>query len=274
MSEMKLIQFKAVCEHNGVKVPDLVTRALATIDAARAVTREPEVRVLDLTPAQVRDYVKDVSLRTHTDGVGKSRGYSSGLRQLEEHLWAEVRELIQPDLERIVTSQRKAFDRVVAPIVTGVRRHGFTYSTTSDDVVLAGDPKGMIAWRDSREAWPAVRTIARFRATISELFEVSPTWKEAQAFGASASGARNWSVCFAAGDHWSLGDGYHIEDKPSLAGLDWFAIAQGGLRLNTPSEVRRKIVERAEKQGKFLDEPDQLEDEEPDLLQLTYPTAG
>jgi hypothetical protein len=61
----------------------------------------------------------------------------------------------------------------------------------------------------------------------------------------------NFSVCFAAGDNWSLTDGYVT--SPYATHLDWLAIAARGLRLNTPSEVAAKITarERAERSAGF-----------------------
>lgn len=277
MSYMKLVEFKVLCESNGIRVPDIVTRGIEAIDSARSYTERRQVRVLDLSAEQMRSFVRDESIRAHSDdGSVSSRGYRPGFDRVSEQAWAEVREQIGPALDKLVVGQRKKFERIVAPIVEGAQKYGFKYRTTSDEVVRAGDPKGMLAWRDVGYAWASVKPIAQFRVKLSQIFDVSPTWGEARDLGSIDPGSRNWSVCFAAGDEWSMTDGYHIEDQPSVTGLDWFAIAQGGLRLNTPTEVRAKIAERAKREGATLSAPMAETPLEPvvemDALKYSYPT--
>ncbi|WP_136024251.1 hypothetical protein [Microbacterium sp. K27] len=51
------------------------------------------------------------------------------------------------------------------------------------------------------------------------------------------------SVAFAAESNWHT-DGTYYVDRRIGGSIDWFAIAAGGLRLNTPSEVDEKLAER------------------------------
>lgn len=261
MSRERLTEFKVMCERHDLEVPEIVTQSLDLIDTVQLFAATPERKVLDMSADEAREYVTEISIRDHVTKTDLYRGLDSGVVKFKDQIWAEIRENIRPDLDRIVTELQPRFAEAAAPIIEGATRHGFTYATTSDQLVRAGDLNAVELWRTVGQSWAAIRPLARWRARLSELFEVSPTTQEALRFGDHRGGVGNWSVCFAAGESWSLTSGYHIEDTPSLAGLDWFALAAGGgLRLNTPSEVREKLVKRARKQQIQLVDQTQLDD--------------
>lgn len=246
MSLFKLIEFQVMCQRQGIEVPEVVTRARAMIEALNLSIEAPKRRVLDMSVDDAREYAAELSIRKHATASGREVGLEPGIKAAQDQVWNEMREEIAPELERIVAEVlRPRFDEVAAPIVAGARDFGFTYATTSDELVRRGTHEATDMWRQVGEAWKPLYVIARFRTKISELLEVSPSPRELRVLsGAVDDGITNWSVCFAAGDNWSLRTGYHVEDKPVLSGLDWLAMARDGLRLNTPMEVRQKLAER------------------------------
>ena len=55
------------------------------------------------------------------------------------------------------------------------------------------------------------------------------------------SGNVDYSAAFAADNNWSLDGGFYI-DNNRAGHLNWLSLAGGGLRLNSPDEVRAKII--------------------------------
>jgi hypothetical protein len=54
----------------------------------------------------------------------------------------------------------------------------------------------------------------------------------------------DYSVCFASGDNWSTVGAYNLEGK-AAGTIDWFALAAGGLHLNTTAEVNEKLASKS-----------------------------
>lgn len=247
----ELLLFKASCESVGVELPASVARGLELIDIAYAAAEIAPVTLLDLTDEQVLDRITDLAIRSHTgilesDWFGSTIGMSPGIARFVDALLTEVRGATLPHLETMVESLQPSFEELTGPLVTAARDFGFTWQTKSDDVILLADENASQAWRDVRAAIPKLGPIVNFRKTISQVFDVSPTEAETQqrtVWERRPDVPVNWSVCFAADDNWSLDEDYVIEGT-KRSHIDWLALAAGGLRLNTPDEVRAKLHAR------------------------------
>lgn len=252
VQQLDLMRLVIQLEGLGVEVPVLLRRTLEVFELADATERSIEKPVLEMSEADLREYVEAVSLRRHATRSGNGVGLEPGIERVKAQAVAELRAGIVPDLDTIIEGLRPKFDEIVAPFLEAARL-GLSYEfTTSDDLVREGNTEKLQVWRQVGQSWRAITRIARLRTQLSEAFDVAPTWAEAQQLGARDSGRRDWTVCFAAGDHWSMDGsrGYIERGKPALSGIDWIAIAaSGGLRLNTASEVREKIVERVHKRN-------------------------
>jgi len=135
---------------------------------------------------------------------------------------------------------RAQFATLSAPLVTAAQDYGFTISTSSDEVIDLADEAASAAWRAARTAWHAIAPLVGLRIAMSSTFDVSPTRSEARAAAFPRTlrvAETNYSICFAEGDNWSLERGFYVEGK-TVGHLDWFALAAGGLRLNTPDPNR------------------------------------
>jgi hypothetical protein len=95
-------------------------------------------------------------------------------------------------------------------------------------------------------AGAALEPIAGLWRLISEVFDVAPTRATLGLQEHNSSFSVNFSVCFAAGENWSLADEYTTSRYGNR--VDWLAIAATGMRLNTPSEVADKIEKRERQQ--------------------------
>ncbi|WP_223626686.1 hypothetical protein [Microbacterium sp. EST19A] len=251
-----LPNFVARCDTIGTTPPKAITRALELLRVVRAHQETPTVSVLGLTDKQARDRVTDVSIRRHSTGMYGDVGMVPGISDFEMQLAEEVTAAVLPDLDDMVAGLQDKFAELSRPFVVAAQEYGFTVRTTSDQVINMVDEEASAAWRGSQKAWKDIAPIVAFRIEVSKLFEVSPTpddmgWNPFnQALGDSTV---NFSVAFAAGENWSLDGGYYIEGK-TIGHLDWLALAAGGLRLNTPSEVAAKIAARPSRGIPPLDE--------------------
>lgn len=248
MNWIDLISFKGSCERAGIEVPTAIIRGLELIDLAKLQTTPPSSRLLELRDAAVSGYITDLSIRTHQGYTAASLGMSAGVEEFTDQLLREVREASLPEIDRLIAELRPKFEGLAAPLVTAAQTYGFTLQTTSDSVIDLANEKASTAWRDARAAWQAILPLVRLRIQISEAFKVSPTREETnQLFftsgifdtGPLSSNPMDYSVCFAAGDNWSYDGAYAVSQKTG-SGIDWFALAAGGLTLNTTAQVREK----------------------------------
>ncbi|KAB1647137.1 hypothetical protein F8O06_00715 [Pseudoclavibacter sp. CFCC 14310] len=245
---VELIKFQATAEAAGIKVPGSITRAFELLEAVEKHAQEPTGSLLGLTDKQACQRVTDIALRRHTTANTWEIGLGAGVASFRDQLLTEVREAVLPDLDQIVTDLQPRFDEIVAPLTTAAQTYGFTWGTTSDQVIDLADEHASQTWRDVRTAWAAIRPIATLRTTISETFELSPT--PAEVDGILLLQGRNrmankldHSISFAAEDNWSL-DGTYCVNNSLNNGIDWLAIARGGLRLNTPTDAATKLEQR------------------------------
>lgn len=240
-----LFQFRAACQSIGVPPSSSVARALELIEVAQAHAEPPALSLLTLTDDEARDRITDLSIRQHGVGdVGLGRdGLRPGIESFTRDLLAEARGAVLPELDAMVESLRPKFDEAVAPLVRAAQDFQFSMDTTSDDVIERADEGAAQAWRDAREGWAAVKPLAQFRTTMAKAFKLSPTTDDADAdLGSDPTSERrlSYSVLFAAGDNWAYDGTYQVGRKPGSA-IDWLALAVGGVRMNTPTEVVAKV---------------------------------
>ncbi|MBF4463454.1 MULTISPECIES: hypothetical protein [unclassified Rathayibacter] len=247
MNWTDLHRFALSCRSAGVEAPAAVERGLALVAAINAHERADTGPLLSLTEDEVKDRVTQLSIREHDrDGRASLRGMQPGIDHVTKQLAGEVRAAALPDLEEIIATLRPRFDEHAAHLVEAATVYGFTYDTTSDEVIDLADERASAAWRAVPKAWGALAPIVSLRIAMSTLFDVSPNKAEVRAASfprTPRSEPTNYSVCFAAGDNWSLDRGYYVEGK-TVGHLDWLALAGGGLRLNSPDEVRAKLDAR------------------------------
>ena len=248
MNWIELLQFKAACEVAGLEVPTCIVRGIELIGVAQEQTTPPRGNLLALTDDAVSDRITDLSIRTHQGHSGESLGLRGGVEQFTDQILAEIREVAMPELDRLIEELRPAFEATAKPLEVAAQKYGFTLATTSDAVIEMSDEKASKAWRDARTAWHAIVPLVRLRVQISDVFKVSPTREEtAQMFftagvfdtGFLSGRPMDYTVCFAAGDNWSYDGAYAVSQKNNT-GTDWFALAAGGLTLNTTAQVREK----------------------------------
>lgn len=239
-----------------IETPAPIRRGLELLKvASQHVNTRPEGGLLDMTDDEARDRVAELAIRRHEGGGAISvngkltpakrfRGLSGGLEVFQLELLAEIQHETLPHLDGIIEQLQPRFDELAAGLIEGTQVYGFTSDTTSDEVIDRADDAASAAWRAMRRSWLAIQPIAELRIDISRTFNLSPTSAEVLAdIGSETTGRPNWSVCFAAGDNWSLDTGYLTEGKRG-SHLDWISLAAGGLHLNTPTETRRKITAR------------------------------
>lgn len=237
-----LSPFAAACEALEVEPPAILPRALAMFALAEEHRSDPSGPLLTLTDDELRERITAIAIRDHdNDGRGSTRGMQPGIDAVTDQLAREVREAILPELDRVVSDLQERFAELAAPLVHAATVYGFTADTTSDYVIRLADEGAANAWRAVPAAWQRIQPIVNFRVSLSRLFDVSPTADEIGGPGI----AMNYTVCFAAADNWSDDRGYFIDQSAGEAQLDWLALAAGGLRLNTPTEVRQKLEDRA-----------------------------
>ncbi|WP_127818240.1 hypothetical protein [Microbacterium sp. CPCC 204701] len=248
-----IYRFKGACERVGLEAPASIGRAIELLDAAKSHAERQPTRLLELSDDEARDVVTDLAIRNHTDGDVPSRdrrGIRAGLDEFRGRLLGEVAADIVPRLDGMIEQLRPIFDEAAAPLVRAAGEYGFTYQTTSDDVIMLDDPGAVDAWRGVRGAIAVLAPFVRFRITVSEVFELSPTRDEQREAAEEDRrpilgdpSAVDYSVCFADGAGWSLDGTYYVEGRRD-GHIDWLKLAGGGLRLNTPEEVASKLAER------------------------------
>ena len=221
-----LHQFHAACIAAGVDTPAPVLRGVEMLRVARDMLDVHPVDVLTLSDDDVRARVVDLSIRAH--GVAPrlgSGGLEPGVNEFESDVIAQVREAMADSIEEMTVGLQPAFDKAAAPLVDAVSKYGFTYQTTSDEVIGLGDTKAVDAWRACRAAWAQLQPIANLRRMLSEVFTVSPTATEIRDLyvllpeGVITGNQVNWSIAFAAGDNWSLEIGDRTGTLGVVAGL-------------------------------------------------------
>ena len=255
MNWIELLQFKTACETAKISVPAPIVRGLELIEVAKLQGAAPTGGLLDLSDDAVSDRITELSIREHQGYNAESRGMAGGVRLFTERMLAEIREASLPDLDELISGLRPEFEKLAKPLVTAAQVYGFSLATTSDYVVDLADEKASKAWRDARTSWHLIQPLARLRIQISEAFQVSPTRQdlqnrffEAGVFDpgviARSSSKLDYSICFSAGESWSVDHAYGITTGKG-GSLDFFAIAAAGLTLNSPSKVREKLEHRA-----------------------------
>lgn len=248
--------FATSCTALNIDPPAALARGLDLKRTAEAHISAPRPRnLLTMTDKELRTHITELSIRDHDrDGRGSGRGMRPGVDIVTGRLLQEVRDASAPDLERITEDLRPRFDEHAEPLMRAAQQYGFTYQTTSDDVINLADEGAAAAWRDVRAAWSAIAPLAALRIHMSDAFDVAPFPADraprvlsageptaAQVFPISRHLPKtNHSISFAAGRNWSNRDGYYIDGK-TAGHLDWLALAAGGLRLNSPAEVAAKL---------------------------------
>ncbi|WP_439592387.1 hypothetical protein [Microbacterium sp.] len=239
-----LLAFQAQCEVLGIDTPRPIVRALELVEVVRAhATSTTRSQFLEMSDDEARDAVTDISIRAHVDHQN-SVGFSLGGIRFQDQLLLETRAAMLPLLDPLVESLQAEFARLAAPIVDGVQRYGFNGFTTAATILDLADDKAAAAFRAVKAAWSAIGPIVSFRISVSQVFGVSPTHAEQGVeYGGDGADLVDFTVCFAEGDTWST-DGFSYINGTSRSSIDWYKLAAGGLRLNTPSDVREKIVAR------------------------------
>jgi hypothetical protein len=243
MNWYSLHEFVGVCHAASVDVPQPIVRGMELMEVAKVSGESAPGDLLALTDDQVLERVTDLSIRRHQGPTPASRGLAAGIDAFGDDLLAEVREATLPELDTLIVDLRPRFDEAAAPLVAAVKDFGFTFATTSNDVIDLANEKASAAWRDARTAWHALTPLVRIRTKISDLFHVSPTPEEAQHLFYGDVKV-DYTVAFAAGDNWSYDGNYYVNGETGGT-IDWFALAARGLRLNTPDEVRVKQDRKA-----------------------------
>lgn len=261
VSRADLRLFATMCAGIGVQVPAAIARGLELIAIAERANHVPQRALLELTDEQLHEHIVELSIHEHDrDGKATQRGLRPGIIAVTSALVDEVHVAAMPELEEIIDQLRPQFAELVAPLELAAQTFGFTYRTTSDDVINMADETASAAWRAVPAAWTAIAPIVSLRIKMAQLFESLPTTSEARVLGALP----NTSVCFAAGDNWSSTRGYYLDAK-TVGHLDWLDLAAGGLRLNSPAEVLAKRAARG------YTEPDPSDERyTPSLAMPTY----
>lgn len=243
----ELTAFAARCERLGVPAPASIARAVELLGVVENHQQTPARDLLTMTDDEARAHIEEISIRKHTASgfnIGEV-GLEPGISAFRSQLTAEVRESSLPELEELIRSMQPRFEEAAAPLVVAAQQYGFTSATTSDQVIELADEDASAAWRGARRAWSAIAPLVTFRIEVSRVFEVSPTREETQRaiFPRVLGGMPlNYSSAFAAGDNWSLENGYY--EGKTIGHLDWLALAAGGLQLNTPQQTADKIAQR------------------------------
>lgn len=242
--------FAVACESVGLEPPEAIQTGLRMVAVANQHAEAPSGDLLSMSDDEVRARVTDLSIRQHrgAQGAANTMGLLPGIRAFRDELAEEVAASVGPDLERIVAALQPRFAEEAKPLVHAAQTYGFTASTDPAEVIDMADEKASAAYRAMRSAWIAIQPIASFRITLSTTFGLSPTVAETNLalYGDERSSSTppiNWSVLFTEGNNWSLDTGYVVEGRRGNH-LDWLALAAGGLRLNTPSEVLAKVAAR------------------------------
>lgn len=231
--------FAALCEQAGVNIPPSIVAAFHSREVAEAHLPEPVVELSKLTDDEIRDYLDKVAIRRAVSGTAP---LLEAHRVFEGRLFDEVVRAIGPELEDLVDEMRPRLDALATPFVAVVQKYGFNSRTESDNVIdSASDFKTVEAWRSTAPFFATMQPLLAVRTSMSRTFNASPTRFEQNMAG--TADPVDYSVAFAAGDNWDEDGTFYINGI--LGGhLDWFRLALGGIRLNSPAEVRQKQAAR------------------------------
>lgn len=244
-------QFAAQLTAFDLDVPKPISRGIDLHARLAAEAADPApLELLAATDEEAIARLRESSLRLHEGSTTlgmRSHGLRVGLSQLTDQLVEEITTATVPLLDGIIEDLQPQFDAAVAPLVTGAQQFGFTWNTTSDEVIDRDDPDAPAAWKAARDAWHAADRIVELRRSMSTLFGLAPTDADvARLVKGSAPDGRDDSVWFAASANWDIDGRYYVDANLGAEswGLNWFAMAIGGLHLNTPTEVDAKIAAR------------------------------
>ncbi|WP_146080070.1 hypothetical protein [Clavibacter michiganensis] len=247
MNMHQALKFVDNCAKLGVTAPASIAQGHAVIARAEAYKDAvPDVHVLDLTTDELHEYITDISVRSHKSTGINGAGMEYGLDAVKTQVSQEVRAAALPQLDALVEELRPQFDEHATAITIAVKQYGFTAATTAEQVIKQLTVIDAIsAWKNAQEAVRPINTIARLMEQMVTLFDLRPSETDYKGRRPGPPPVVNYSVLFALADNWGLGDEYtssggdHRHGNPYV--LDWYALAPGGLRLNTPSEVIVKL---------------------------------
>lgn len=248
VTQVGLLEFAEACRGLDLEPPAAVTRGLELIDAAEAVAAEkPLTNLLQMDVDDVAPLVAEVSLRRHVSMGLDPDGLGVGVEKFTAQVLSEVRSAALPDLDGLIEALRPQFDELAKPLTVAAQQHGFTLTTTSDDVISRSS-EAIEAWRALRHAGAAMEPIADFWRVTADVFGLAPSRRlnSSRQNAIEHQYAANLSVCFAVGENWSLADQFVTHEYRTH--VDWLAVAKDGLRLNTPSEVAAKVGQRQKRE--------------------------
>lgn len=244
-----------MCRELGVEVPEPIRRGIELLEVARRHAEEPPTgRLLGLTDQAARDRVDDLSLRSHLwSHAAASVGLTPGREQFESQLLAEIRAESFPHLDALIDALRPAFDAPASALMVAAQRYGYSWATTSNEVIDRADEAAAQAWRDTRDALAAIQRPAALRIQITRMFGLEPSVEGMRQYHLRAGRLDefvsdeflDFSVLFAAAKNWSWDRSSYLEKARGGSSLDWLTIAKGGLRLNGVEDVREKLAARA-----------------------------
>ena len=266
----QLQRFVVTCNLQGVNAPSATVRGIELMRVAEEYRAAPSGPVLGLSSDELRERIHAVSVRDHFGFNVSVQGMAPGIEEVRQALMTEVREASIGELDRIVEQLQPEFKRHTDRLTLAVKKYGFTSITTSDEVILLADEKASAAWRASREAITALAPVATFRILMNKTYDLVPELRDASEIYDVRNGSRpvNQSINFGAADNWSATDaGCMLEGAPG--GIDWMALAAGGLALNTPTQVRAKLEKRGFRKPDVP--PFTGDDDEDDASKYTYP---
>lgn len=241
--ETTLDELKTAFETIGADVPTCVSRGLQLLDLADQALGAPPPAILEMDDGDVASALAAYSVRLHTADnmllpTRDRDGLDPGRYTFVQQLIGEVLVAAREPFADLLISRRPEFDSAATAMMTASQVYGFTMTTTSDYVIDLADDDASAAWRATRPAW---RTLNRYHVSLSVLLRLlglEPVNDRSYLYAAP-----NLSVYFAAGDNWSNAGGYYLDIRTDSS-PDWFALAAGGLRLNTPDEVQEKALAR------------------------------
>lgn len=248
VNRMSLLEFAEACRGFDLDPPAAVARGLALIDAAEAVAEnKPLTDLLQMEADDVAPLVAEMSIRRHVSVGLDADGLGVGVEKFTAQVLREVRSAAVPELDGLVEALRPQFDELAKPLTVAAQHYGFTLTTTSDDVINRS-ADAIDAWRALRHAGAAMEPIAEFWRLTADVFGLAPSRRlnTSRQNAIEHQYAANLSVCFAAGENWSLAGEYVTHEYRTQ--VDWLAVAKVGLRLNTPSEVAAKVGERQKRE--------------------------
>lgn len=242
-------RFAASCPTVGVEPPASIVKALNVLEVAQATVADPVASaLLGMSDGQIREHVEALSIRQHRGmhGVG-DRGLRIGVELLDAQLAVEVRAVVAGELDKLIEKLQPEFTEFAAPLERAAREFGFEAQTSSDDILERPDfAKAGAAWRQMKSSWFRLAPIVKWRIAACRTFGFSPSPEETRRAGHLLIGESNlnYSVCFLAGDGWSLDPDALRVGRDRQGHTDWLSLARQGLRLNTISEVSAKLDDR------------------------------